>query len=146
MPASRLKSRLKALRVDKPDPSSLYVRLGGSRGIATFARDLFGRAMSHPVLGRFWKGRSTYGVLREERLLIAYLSSVVGGPIRYVGRDMKSAHRDLGISASDWEVFRAILSDTLEALRVPGPERQEVVEFAESLKADIVHEGPDGTR
>ena len=146
MPASRLKSRLKALRVDKPDPSSLYVRLGGSRGIATFPRDLFGRAMSHPVLGRFWKGRSTYGVLREERLLIAYLSSVVGGPIRYVGRDMKSAHHDLGIITSDWEVFRAILSDTLEALRVPGPERQEVVEFAESLKADIVHEGSDGTR
>jgi truncated hemoglobin YjbI len=145
MPPAKLKSRLKALSVDKPDPGSLYARLGGGRGIATFTRELFGRATGHPELGRFWKGRSTYGVLREERLLIAYLSSAAGGPTRYVGRDMKSAHRDLGIRASDWEIFRAVLSDTLEALRVPSPERQEVVEFAESLKADIVHEGPGGS-
>lgn len=78
--------------------------------------------------------------------MIAYLSSAAGGPTRYVGRDMTSVHRDLGIGASDWEIFRAILGDTLEALRVPGRERQEVVEFAESLKADIVHEGSGGTR
>jgi hemoglobin len=78
-------------------------------------------------------------VLREERLLTAYLSSAVGGPIRYIGRDMRSAHRDLGITASDWDVFRAILGETLEALRVPSTERREVVDFAESLRADIVH-------
>ncbi len=138
LPVSRLKSRLRALGVQKPEPTSLYVRLGGGRGIATAARDLFGRAIAHPQLGRFWRGRSTYGVLREERLLIAYLSSVTGGPTRYIGRDMKSAHRDLGITASDWEVFRGILGETLEALRIPGPERREVVEFVESLRTDVV--------
>ena len=138
IPVPRLRARLKALRVNEPAPTSLYVRLGGGRGIATFAREVFGRAISHPQLGRFWKGRSTYGVLREERLLTAYLSSVVGGPIRYVGRDMTAAHRGLGISAADWDIFRAILGETLEGLRVPSAERQEVVDFAESLRAAIV--------
>jgi DNA-binding NtrC family response regulator/truncated hemoglobin YjbI len=137
--ASRLRARLKALKVQKPDPTSLYVRVGGSRGIAMFARDLFGRAVAHPTLGRFWKGRSTYGVLREERLLVAYLSSVAGGPTRYAGREMKEAHRGLGITANDWEVFRAILGDTLEALRLPDRERREIVDLADSLRADIVH-------
>src|SRR5262249_24804030 len=125
-------------RVRKPDPTSLYVRLGGSRGIATFARDLFGRAIAHPTLGRFWTGRSTYGVLREERLLVAYLSSVAGGPTRYAGREMKEVHRSLGIAAEDWEGFRAILGDALEALRVPDRERREVVDIAVNLRADIV--------
>jgi hypothetical protein len=78
MPASRLRARLKALGIRKPAPTSLYARLGGNRGIATFARELFGRAIAHPTLGRFWRGRSTYGVLREERLLIAYLKGDVG--------------------------------------------------------------------
>jgi hemoglobin len=136
--ASKLRSRLKALGIRKRDAASLYVGLGGSRGIATFARDLFGRAIAHPTLGRFWKGRSTYGVLREERLLIACLSSVAGGPTGYVGREMKEAHRGLGIIANDWEVFRAILKETLEALRVPDRERRDVVDFAEGLRADIV--------
>jgi DNA-binding NtrC family response regulator len=138
MSASRLRARLKALGVRKPDPASLYVRVGGSRGMATFARDLFGRAIAHPTLGRFWKGRSTYGVLREERLLVAYLSSVAGGPTRYAGREMKEVHRGLGITANDWEVFRAILKETLEALRVPDRERHEIVDIAENLRADIV--------
>ena len=52
------------------------MRLGGHRGIATFARNLFGRANAHPELGRFWRDRSTYGVLREEKLLVTYLSSI----------------------------------------------------------------------
>jgi hypothetical protein len=138
MPASRVKARLKALGVEKPDPASLYVRFGGGRGIATFARDLFGRAIGHPTLGRFWKGRSTYGVLREERLLTAYLSSVMGGPIRYVGRDMNVSHRGLGITDADWQIFRGILVDTLTALRIQDPERREVMDFAEGLRSDIV--------
>jgi len=137
MSVSRLRARLKGLGVQRPAPTSLYARLGGSRGIATFARDLFGRAIAHPTLGRFWKGRSTYGVLREERLLVAYLSSVVDGPTRYAGREMNEAHRGLGITANDWKVFRAILGDTLEALRVPDRERREVVEIAENLRGDI---------
>jgi DNA-binding NtrC family response regulator/truncated hemoglobin YjbI len=138
MPVSRLRARLKALGIEKPAPTSLYARLGESRGIATFARELFGRANAHPTLGRFWRGRSTYGVLREERLLVAYLSSVAGGPTRYVGRGMNEAHRGLGITTDDWDVFRAILRDTLEALRIPDLERREAVDFAESLRADIV--------
>ncbi len=135
---SRLRSRMKALQIGRPETACLYVRLGGHRGIATFARDLFGRANAHPELGRFWRDRSTYGVLREEKLLVAYLSSVAGGPARYVGRDMKASHQHLGITAGDWDIFRDILKTTLEALSVPETERSEVAAFAESLRDDII--------
>lgn len=136
--ASKLRSRMKTLHIDRPAAASLYVRLGGNRGIATFARDLFGRAVAHPELGRFWRGRSTYGVLREEKLLVSYLSSAAGGPAHYVGRDMKSAHEHLEIMESDWEIFRTILRTTLDALSVPEEERREVIDFAESLKNEVV--------
>ena len=36
------------------------------------------------------------------------------------------------------EVFRAILGDTLEGLRVPDRERREIVDIAENLRGDIV--------
>ena len=106
---TKLRARMKALDIRRPEPDSLYVRLGGSRGIATIARDLFGRAVAHPVLGRFWKGRSTYGVLREEKLLVAYVSAAAGGPAHYVGRDMKAAHQHLDISRADWEILETLL-------------------------------------
>jgi DNA-binding NtrC family response regulator/truncated hemoglobin YjbI len=135
---TKLRSRMKALDIRRPEPDSLYGRLGGSRGIATIARDLFGRAVAHPVLGRFWKGRSTYGVLREEKLLVAYLSAAAGGPAHYVGRDMKAAHQHLEIGRADWEILETLLSATLAALSVPDTERRAVIVFVESLRDEIV--------
>ncbi len=135
---AKLRSRMRALAISRPEPDSLYVRLGGSRGIATIVRDLFGRAVAHPVLGRFWKGRSTYGVLREEKLLVAYLSAAAGGPAHYVGRDMKAAHQHLDISREDWELLETLLSTTFAALSVPETEQREVIAFIESLRDEIV--------
>ena len=94
--------------------------------------------MAHPVLGRFWKGRSTYGVLREEKLLVAYVSVAAGGPAHYVGRDMQSAHQHLDISRADWEILETLLSTTLAALSVPETERREVIAFIESLRDEII--------
>ena len=47
-------------------------------------------------------------------------------------------YRHLGITAADWGVFRGVLKETLEALRIADTERHEVVDFVETLKADIV--------
>lgn len=135
---STLFSRLKALAIRRPEPTSLYVRLGAHRGIATFARELFGRVLADPQLSRFWEHRSNVGVLREEQLLIAYLSSVSGGPGRYVGRDMRSAHHQLRITESDWRLFQSHLQTSLAALDIADRERQEVQSFVDGLKAEIV--------
>ena len=135
---STLSSRLKVLNIQQPEPTSLYSRLGCHKAIATFAHDLFGRVLADPLLSRFWAHRSTIGILREEQLLIAYLSSVGGGPAKYSGRDMKSAHRHLGITPADWDAFRGHLSATLNSLPVAPRERQEIISFAEGLRSEIV--------
>jgi len=135
---STLSSRLKVLNIQQPEPASLYSRLGGHKAIATFAHDIFGRVLADPLLSRFWAHRSTIGILREEQLFIAYLSSVSGGPAKYPGRDMKSAHRGLGISPADWEAFRGHLRATLESLAVAPRERQEITDFAQGLRSEIV--------
>ena len=59
MTPGKFRSRLKALNIHRPAPDSLYMRLGSTRGIATLARDLFGRLQADPELGRFWARRST---------------------------------------------------------------------------------------
>jgi transcriptional regulator with GAF, ATPase, and Fis domain/truncated hemoglobin YjbI len=135
---STLSSRLKALNIQQPEPTSLYFRLGGHKAIATFAHDIFGRVLADPLLSRFWAHRSTIGILREEQLFIAYLSSVSGGPAKYSGRDMKSAHRHLGITPADWDAFRGHLRATLVSLAVAPRERQEITDLAEGLRSEIV--------
>jgi hemoglobin len=117
---------------------SLYERLGGYDGITVFANDLLPRLQSDPQLGRFWKNRGDDGIAREKQLLIDYLCSCSGGPMYYTGRDMKLSHVGMKISEADWSIFLRHAGATMNALKVPKQECDEIGAFVQSLKADIV--------
>ena len=117
---------------------SLYERLGGYDGMTAFANDLLPRLQADSQLGRFWQNRGDDGIAREIQLLVDYLCSIAGGPMYYTGRDMKTSHEGMKISESDWSIFLQHAGATLEALKVPKQECDEVVAFVLSLKEDIV--------
>jgi hemoglobin len=117
---------------------SLYERLGGYDAIAAVCNNLIPRLESDPQLGRFWQHRGSDGVEREKQLLIDFLCSSAGGPMYYTGRDMKTSHKGMRISESDWVLAVGHLKATLEAFQVPQAELDEVVAFVESTKSDIV--------
>jgi hemoglobin len=75
---------------------------------------------------------------REKQLLIDFLCSSAGGPLYYTGRDMKTSHKGMRISESDWSAFLGHVNATLEAFQLPQLERDQVVAFVQSTKADIV--------
>jgi hemoglobin len=70
--------------------------------------------------------------------LIDFLCSSAGGPLYYTGRDMKTSHKGMKISESDWSAFLGHVSATLEAFKVPQAERDQVLAFVQSTKSDIV--------
>ena len=117
---------------------SLYERLGGYDGITGFVNNLLPRLEEDSQLGRFWENRGDDGIEREKQLLIDYLCSKAGGPVYYTGRDMKTSHKGMKISESDWEVFFGHAGATMQYLQVPEQECNDVVEFVSSLKKDIV--------
>jgi hemoglobin len=117
---------------------TLYKRLGGYDSIAAVADNLLPRLMADPQLGRFWKHRGEDGVRREKQLLIDFLCASAGGPLYYVGREMKVSHRGLGITEQDWQVFMGHVNTTLDHFAVPAQEKSEVLGFVESLKKQIV--------
>jgi hemoglobin len=98
---------------------SLYERLGGYDGITAFANDLLPRLRADSQLGRFWQNRGDDGIAREKQLLIDYLCASAGGPMYYTGRDMKTSHRGMKISETDWSIFLQHAAATMEALQVP---------------------------
>jgi hemoglobin len=118
--------------------STLYTRLGGYDAIAAVASDLLLRLQTDSRLARFWQNRGEDGIRRERQLLIDFLCASAGGPTYYTGRDMKTSHKGMKISEADWSAFFAHLHATLDAFKVPQLERDEVVAFVQSTKADIV--------
>ena len=117
---------------------TLYERLGGYDAICAVAGDLLPRLQADPQLGRFWQHRGEDGLRLEKQLLIDFLCSSAGGPLYYTGRDMKTSHKGMKISESDWSAFLGHVTATLEAFKVPQAERDQVIAFVQSTKSDIV--------
>ncbi|MCM8531883.1 MAG: group 1 truncated hemoglobin [Lentisphaeraceae bacterium] len=117
---------------------SLYERLGGYDAIVAFASDLLPRLQEDSQLGRFWENRGDDGIAREKQLLIDFLCANSAGPMVYTGRDMKTSHKGMKISESDWDIFLGHAGETIKKLQIPEQETSEIVAFVLSLKNDIV--------
>lgn len=120
------------------DAPILYDRLGGYDAIAAVAENLLPRLMADETLGRFWAHRGDDGIDREKQLLIDFLCHNAGGPMYYTGRDMMTAHRGMKVSGSDWESFLAHLGATLAHFELPDAETQDVLNFINSTRSEIV--------
>ena len=125
------------------DPhASLYERLGGYDAIAAFVDDLLPRLLRDPEIGVYWKGKCTDSLRKDRQLIVDFLCSAFGGPVEYLGRDMKTSHDGLEITAREWDVFEQHVVASLENLGVSGCEYDEVMAATVSLKGDVVASAP----
>jgi len=125
------------------DPTpSLYDRLGGYGAIAAIVDDLLPRLLRDPELGLYWKGKCTDSLKKDRQLFVDFLGSSFGGPVVYLGRDMKTSHEGLGITEREWIRFIEHVVATLRNLAIPAQESREFIAAAESLKSDVVKASP----
>ena len=119
-------------------PASLYKRLGGYDALAAVTDDFLTRLATDPQLSKFFAGHSTDSLARIRQLIVDQLCAATGGPCKYIGRDMKTVHKGLGISDADWQASVKHLVATLDKFKVPQKEKDEVLTLISSLKNDIV--------
>jgi hemoglobin len=72
------------------------------------------------------------------QLAVDQICSVTGGPCIYIGRDMKTAHKGLGINSAEWDAAVKHLTATLDQFKVPAKEKDELLKVVSTLRADIV--------
>lgn len=125
------------------DKGSLYARLGGFAPIAmvvdTFVNELASDpvVMANPnVVDSLTKGPATGPGIKY--LVTEQLVAAAGGPIPYSGREMKSSHAGLGITAKEWDAAAAILVRVLDQYKVPKKEQGEILSVVGSTRGDIV--------
>jgi hemoglobin len=127
-----------ARSVSAQSKDSLYKRLGGYDALAAVTDDFIGRLATDKTLGRFFVGASDNSKMRIRQLVLDQLCAATGGPCFYIGRDMKTAHKGLGITEEDWNIAVKHLVATLTKFKVPEKEQKEVAAAISTLKADIV--------
>jgi hemoglobin len=118
--------------------NSLYKRLGGYDALAAVTDDFITALATDKTLGRFFVGASDNSKMRIRQLVIDQLCAATGGPCVYIGRDMKTSHKGLGITEDDWNIAVKHLVNTLNKFKVPEKEQKELASALMTLKADIV--------
>jgi hemoglobin len=105
------------LKANMTQPAtSLYQRIGGYDVIAAVIDDLLAILHDDPGFARFFGGRSADSVIRIRHLLVDQMCALRGGPCHYIGREMKTSHRGLGISNAEFlALFERYRDDIVEA-------------------------------
>jgi hemoglobin len=119
-------------------PKSLYQRLGGYDAIAAVTDDFLGRLATDKDLAQFFTGHSEDSLHRIRQHIVDQLCAATGGPCVYAGRDMKTAHKGMGITEAQWNAAAGHLVETLDKFKVPATEKNEVLAAVSSFKKDIV--------
>lgn len=117
---------------------SLYKRLGGYDAIAAVTDDFIVRLATNTQLSRFFTGLSDDSKMKVRAHIIELVCMKTGGPCTYAGRDMKTAHKGLGITESDWNVMADLFAQTLNKFNVQKKEQDELLSIVSSVKGDIV--------
>ena len=117
---------------------SLYKRLGGYDAIAAVTDDFIVRLVTNKELSRFFVGLSddSKGKVRDHIIDLVCLKT--GGPCTYTGRDMKTSHKGLAITESDWNIMAKLFVETLNKFKVPQKEQDELLAIVATTKKDIV--------
>jgi hemoglobin len=122
----------------------LYDRLGGQKAISAVIDDFVARAAANPKVNFTRKGTDVEWEPSEKNInvlkkhLVQLVSKVTGGPQKYEGRDMKTAHRGMMISDEEFDALAGDLIATLDKFKVPKQEQDELVRIVASTRKDIV--------
>ena len=132
--------------------SSLYERLGGAFAIAAVIDHFSDAVVQNPIVGQ----RSKNPALREwhtnnlgrlpglKFMRTLWVCNVAGGPFQYTATEpgstvlgLEEAHRELKISPEEFDEVAAELGRTLDVVKVPQREKDEVLAAFAAHKGEV---------
>jgi len=145
----------KAAQVD--GKLALFDRLGGEKGITAIFDDFTPRVLQDPRVDWQRKGvkKSAFSFLRKtpesadwnatpgniailKWHLVQFIVLATGGPARYDGKEIKSAHAGMRIDNSEYDAVLGDLKASLDRLQIPNKEQKELLSIVESTRSQIV--------
>jgi len=95
--------------------SSIYERVGGAPAIGAAVDQFYIRLLADPMIAPFF---ATVQMAHQKEQQVKFMASALGGPQRYDGRSMWSAHRNLALEQKHFDRILFHLSNSLRALGV----------------------------
>lgn len=119
----------------KPADKALYDRLGGKDAIIGVVHEFVGNVAGDKRINKFFANTDTK---KLEGNLVDEICSATGGPCKYTGKDMATAHKGLKVTDADFNALVEDLTKALEKFKVPAKEKTELLTTLARMKGDIV--------
>ena len=123
------------LSASAEEAPSLYTRLGSWDGIHQIVTDTIANHQKNPAIAHY------FAEVDADKLaahVTAFFAAGTGGPNKYEGRDMTSAHADMGLSNDDFDKAVADVLLALDKNGIGDAEKEEVSAILESLRSAVM--------
>lgn len=114
---------------------TLYDAIGGRGALKAAVDRFFERLLADPELAPFFPGRVDDV---HRRFVVTLLGEALGGPERYRGPDLATAHAGLRISDAHFDMTAGHLDGTLAELGVPRHLTDQIIAIVASLRPAVV--------
>ncbi|MDQ6978890.1 MAG: group 1 truncated hemoglobin [Mariprofundaceae bacterium] len=122
------------------DSRTLFEKLGGTGAVDAAVGIFYGHVLNDAYVKRFFED---VDMDRQATKQKAFLTLAFGGPNNYSGKDMRDGHRHLvenmGLNDSHFEHILVHLRTTLAQLGVDEGLIGEVIDVANSTRADVLN-------
>jgi hemoglobin len=119
---------------------SLYDRLGQKKAITAVVDEFVGRVAGDKRINGFFGATASdpKRLATFKMNLVNQICQASGGPCKYTGKDMKTAHMGMGISSADFNALVADLVGALDTFKVGQHEKDQLLGALGPMKTDIV--------
>lgn len=117
---------------------TVYDRLGGKAAVAAAVELFYEKIMADDTICRFFAGIEMKRQKAKQRM---FLTMVFGGPVKYTGRDIATAHarlKEMGMAKEHFLSVARHLEETLDELNVPEDLMQEVMHHVSSYETEVL--------
>lgn len=118
-----------------PAPAGLYQALGEKPGITRLVDDFVDRAVKDPRIGAHFKDTKP-AALKES--LGDQFCQLSGGPCKYEGADMKSAHADMQINKGHFHALVEVLQSAMDAQGIPFAQQNRLLALLAPMHRDVI--------
>jgi hemoglobin len=119
---------------------TLYERLGGKKSITAVVDEFVGRVAADGRINAFFKDTAAdpKRLAKFKKNLVDQICQASGGPCKYMGKDMKTAHAGMGITSADFNALVEDLVAALDKFKVGDKEKNDLLGALGPMKSDIV--------
>jgi hemoglobin len=119
---------------------TLYERLGGKKAITAVVDEFVGQVAGDTRINHYFAAAAAdpKRLASFKMKLVDQICQASGGPCKYTGKDMKTAHMGIGITGGDFNALVEDLVGALDKFKVGEKEKGDLLAALGPMKTDIV--------